>query len=94
MKMLDKSDPTISSFITASGGGARGSLLQFISDISGETIRRPKIRDKTAIGVFRILSGNYENTANEKADLFKAEMDQIQASKKIKLWKKIISNIS
>ena len=93
MKMLDHNDPTISSFITASGGGARGSLLQFISDISGETIRRPKIRDKTAIGVFRILSGNYENTANEKVDLFKPEMDQIQASKKIKLWRKIISSI-
>ena len=93
MEMLDNNNPTISSFITASGGGARDSLLQFISDLSGEIIRRPKIRDKSAIGVFRILRDDYENTANEEVDLFKPKMDRIQISKKIKLWRKIISSL-
>ena len=94
MEMLDNNDPTVSSIITASGGGARDSLLQFISDISGQIIRRPKIRDKTAIGVFRILRDDYEDTLNEEADLFKPKIDRIQASKKIKLWRKIISSLS
>ena len=93
MEMLNNNNPTISSFITASGGGARNSLLQFISDISGQIIRRPKIRDKTAIGVFRILCDNYEKVAAEEADLFKPKLDQIQISKKIKLWRKTISSL-
>ena len=93
MEILDNNTPKIPSFITASGGGARDSLLQFISDISGQIIRRPKIRDKTAIGVFRILCEKYENIATEEADLFKPKLDQIQISNKIKLWRKIISSI-
>ena len=93
MDMIDHNDSTITSYITASGGGARDSLLQFISDISGQIIRRPKIRDKTAIGVFKILCDDYKNTANEEADLFKPNLDRIQASKKIRLWRKIISRL-
>ena len=93
MEMLDNNNPKISSFITASGGGARDSLLQFISDISGQIIRRPKIRDKTAIGVFRILCNKYDNVATEEADIFKPKLDQVQISKKINLWRKIISSL-
>ena len=93
LDILDDNNSTISSFITASGGGARDSLLQFISDISGQIIRRPNIRDKTANGVFRILCDNYENVATEEVDLFKPKLDRIQISKKIKLWRKIISSL-
>ena len=94
MEMLDNNNPKKSSFITASGGGARDSLLQFISDISGQIIKRPKIRDKTAIGVFRILCENYEHVADEEADLFEPQLDQSQISNKIKQWRKIISSIN
>ena len=94
MKMLDNNNPKKSSFITASGGGARDSLLQFISDISGQIIKRPKIRDKTAIGVFRILCENYEYIADEEADIFEPQLDQNQISNKIKQWRKIISSIN
>ena len=93
MKMLDDNNTKNSSFITASGGGARDSLLQFISDISGQIIKRPKVRDKTAIGVFRILCDNYKHIEDEEADLFEPKLDKIQISKKINLWKKIISSI-
>ena len=93
LDILDDNNSIISSFITASGGGARDSLLQFISDISGQIIRRPNIRDKTANGVFRILCNNYENVATEEVDLFKPKLDRIQISKKIKLWRKIISSL-
>ena len=93
LEMMGHNDSTFSSFITASGGGARNSLLQFISDIGCQIIRRPKIIDKTAIGVFRILCDDYKNTADEKTNLFKPKLDRIQAFKKIRLWRKIISSL-
>ena len=94
LDILDENNSSISSFITASGGGARDSLLQFISDISGQIIRRPNIRDKTAIGVFRTLCDNYKNVETEEVDIFKPKLNRIQIPKKIKLWRKIISSLS
>ena len=64
--ILNDNNSTISSFIT-SGGGARDSLLQFISDISNQIIRRPNIRDKTAM-VYLEFYVYYENVATEEVD--------------------------
>ena len=44
--------------LTASGGGAKSTLLQFIADVTGITINRSLLKDKTAIGVYRLVSGD------------------------------------
>ena len=44
--------------LTASGGGAKSTLLQFIADVTGININRSLLKDKTAIGVYRLLSGD------------------------------------
>ena len=41
--------------IPASGGGARKPLLQFISDITGNSIGHSSMKDRTAFGVFSLL---------------------------------------
>jgi glycerol kinase len=79
--------------ITASGGGSRGSLLQFISDLSGQIIRRPKIRDKTALGVYRILNSNYNYKIQDEDKLFEPSKDRDKITLKIKQWGEIISSL-
>ena len=79
--------------ITASGGGAQDSLLQFISDLTGQIISRPTIRDKTATGVFRILNGNYNAKKTEKNYLFNPIKDRKNIITKIKQWKNIASSL-
>ena len=44
--------------LTASGGGAKSTLLQFIADVTGIIINRSLLKDKTAIGVYRLVSGD------------------------------------
>ena len=44
--------------MTASGGGAKSTLLQFIADVTGIIINCSLVKDKTAIGVYRLLSGD------------------------------------
>ena len=44
--------------LTASGGGAKSTLLQFIADVTGIIINCSLVKDKTAIGVYRLLSGD------------------------------------
>ncbi len=45
--------------LTASGGAARPVLLQFISSLTKIKIGYYDIKDRTAIGVYKILSGQY-----------------------------------
>ncbi len=80
--------------ITASGGGARDSLLQFISDLTGQIISRPRIRDKTAIGVFRILNSNYTAKKSDENELFKPMMDRKKIMIKIEQWRDIVSSLN
>ena len=79
--------------ITASGGGAQDSLLQFISDLTGQIISRPTIRDKTATGVFRILNGNYNDKKPEENHLFNPIEDRKKIINKIKQWRDIASSL-
>ena len=77
--------------LTASGGGAKSSLLQFIANISGKTISHSLLTDKTAIGVYRLLSGNNltqapKETSGEK--FYPVSMPTIKG--KIDKWKKNI----
>ena len=77
--------------ITASGGGARDSLLQFIADLTGHYIRRPKMKDKTALGVYRILNNDYNNKIIDEGDLYEPTTDRDKIIIKIKQWGEIIS---
>ena len=78
---------------TASGGAAQGSLLQFISDLTGQIISRPTIRDKTATGVFRILNRDYNAKKPEESCLFNPIEDRKKIIIKIKQWRDIASSL-
>tara|TARA_X000001036_G_scaffold164626_1_gene156182 strand:- start:1288 stop:2685 length:1398 start_codon:yes stop_codon:yes gene_type:complete len=91
--MLNNNISFDSALITASGGGARNSLLQFISDLTGQIISRPKIRDKTATGVFRILNSNYTTKQSDDSTLFKPIKDRKKMMLKIKKWREIASSL-
>jgi glycerol kinase len=91
--MLNNNISFDSPLITASGGGARNSLLQFISDLTGQIISRPKIRDKTATGVFRILNSNYTTKQSDDSTLFKPIKDRKKIMHKIKKWREIASSL-
>jgi len=91
--MLNNNISFDSPLITASGGGARNSLLQFISDLTGQIISRPKIRDKTATGVFRILNSNYTTKQSNDSTLFKPIKDRKKIMHKIKKWREIASSL-
>ena len=93
--MLNNNIELNSTLITASGGAAKDSLLQFISDITGQIISRPQIRDKTAIGVFRILTNNNNIIdLNKDDDVFYPVKNRKKMNLKINKWRKIISSIS
>ena len=91
--MLNNNISFDSPLITASGGGARNSLLQFISDLTGQIISRPKIRDKTATGVFRILNSNYTTKQSDDSTLFKPIKNRKKIMHKIKKWREIASSL-
>ncbi len=77
--------------LTASGGGAKSSLLQFIANISGKTISHSLLKDKTAIGVYRLLSGNNLTQAPKETSgkrFYPVSMPTIKG--KIDKWKKNI----
>ena len=44
-------------YITASGGGSRPPLLQFIADMIQIPIGHAILKDRTALGVYKLLSG-------------------------------------
>ena len=54
--------------LTASGGGAKSTLLQFIADITGIIIKHSILKDKTAVGVYRLLSGDGLTQVSEKSN--------------------------
>ena len=53
--------------LTASGGGAKSSLLQFIANITEKSISHSLIKDKTAFGIYKILDGNNLDQISEEA---------------------------
>ena len=61
--------------LTASGGGAKSSLLQFTANITGKTISHSLVKDKTAFGIYRILSSNNLDQISKEAtgDIFYPE---------------------
>ena len=55
----------IPKLLIASGGAGRPPLLQFISNLTNLEIGYSAIKDRTAVGVYKILCGNYSNIGGE-----------------------------
>ena len=80
--------------VNASGGAARPVLLQFISSLTSIEICYSDLKDRTAVGVFKILSNEEHNDAKElssKTKRFKPEYLINKIEKKEK-WHKTLIN--
>ena len=77
--------------IMASGGGARPSLLQFISDLTGITVHRSPMKDRTALGVHALLNkthnGKWPMINISHKDGYLPKMIQSERKIKIERWK-------
>ena len=74
--------------INASGGAARPVLLQFISSLTNLEIYHSDVKDRTAVGVYKLLSNEENRDANElnnKGRRFKPEC-LINRNEKEKKW--------
>lgn len=83
------------SMITASGGGARPSLLQFIADLLQRPIGHSAVRDRTAMGVYHLLyhldHGETEIPAAQCDMVFTPAMTPEQRTEKIGLWREALA---
>ena len=80
--------------INASGGAARPVLLQFISNLTSLEICYSDLKDRTAVGVFKILSNGGHNDAkelNNKTRRFKPE-NIINKTEKREKWYRTLVN--
>ena len=81
--------------INASGGAARPVLLQFISSLTNLNICYSDLKDRTAIGVFNILSNQELIDASElgdKTQVFKPKYLINKVEKKEKWHKTLIDS--
>ena len=83
--------------LTASGGGARAPLLQFIADILMITVGHISLKDRTAIGVLQLLhkqnTGNYLSVGSKCSEIFKPRMKKVTRAKKLKSWRFALSQV-
>ncbi|NOZ03817.1 MAG: hypothetical protein GXO92_04305 [FCB group bacterium] len=86
--------PLTAKLITAGGGGSRSPLLQFIADLLRLYVGHTTLKDRTALGVFKLLkagSGHApENLSVECDQVFKPQMDEMERQDKINLWHKAL----
>lgn len=91
--LLTKTSP----LITASGGGARPPLLQFVADMIRINIGHTTMKDRTALGVYRLLRYNEEGkfpSVNIECDLvFQPKMTSELQDKKLATWNKALDQI-
>jgi glycerol kinase len=83
--------------ITASGGGAREPLLQFIADLLQIKIGHTTLKDRTALGVYKLLCrSNGHATQPESVECDKIFTPQIESNireKKLQNWKSAINGL-
>jgi len=81
--------------ITVSGGGARSPLLQFIADILQINIGHTTLKDRTALGVFKLLKhAEKDRTGSINCDeVFTPKMDNSTRKKKLKNWEGALKKI-
>ncbi len=78
--------------IYSGGGGARKPLLQFMADLLDIPIKRSKIKDKTALGVFRLLFrkqfSEFPEIQHSPKEIFSPKMTADHRKVKLASWKK------
>lgn len=80
--------------LSASGGGGRPPLLQFIADLLGIPVSHSAMKDRTAFGVNYLL----KKSSGESIDfpemdndmIFKPKMDEKERNKKLKCWRSAV----
>ena len=91
-QILKKNIPEEIKIITVSGGASKSSLMQFISNIIRRPIIRTKIKDKTAIGIYKILNKNYTDVI-DKGKQYNPITKKNKFRIKLKNWKKVVDSI-
>ncbi|MFC1785794.1 FGGY family carbohydrate kinase [Candidatus Neomarinimicrobiota bacterium] len=83
--------------ITVSGGGARSPLLQFIADLLQLKIGHTALKDRTALGVYKLLrlsDSNYVEDESVECDkIFTPQMDISIREEKLKNWRIALDKI-
>lgn len=89
-----KIQPTM---VTVSGGGARDPLLQFISDLLQITIGHTTLKDRTALGVYKLLKYSHKNIDQKDSiecdKVFTPKMNTENRKVKLENWKEAINKI-
>lgn len=85
------------SMVTVSGGGARAPLLQFIADLLQVKIGHTTLKDRTALGVYKLLrisDNNFVVDESVECDkFFNPEMDISIHEEKLKNWRIALETI-
>ena len=83
--------------ITVSGGGARKPLLQFIADLLQVKIGHTILKDRTALGVYKLLRlSDTKFTVDESVEcdkIFSPKMDKALREEKLKNWRSALDKI-
>jgi len=94
--ILDQLQPIMESnleSLSASGGGARSSLLQFIADLTGIPVVHSAMKDHTAYGVFRLLRSKNDNDIYEKNQIFNPKQNKTVMENKLTDWRKALESM-
>lgn len=84
---------TFPEMVTAGGGGAQKSLLQFIADLTGLKVGHIEMKDRTALGVLLLLSmDEHENRGSQVVcdEIFIPRMEAKVRNEKLKKWQEAL----
>ena len=82
--------------LTASGGGARSPLLQFIADLTGLPVCHSTMKDRTAYGVYQLIRPKEKYLSKFEKSYFNLtfhpSMTKDQQKSKVICWHKALGN--
>nr|MCS5640836.1 FGGY-family carbohydrate kinase [Candidatus Neomarinimicrobiota bacterium] len=97
--ILEQMKPIATSWpkkLTASGGGARSPLLQFIADLTGLPVCHSTMKDRTAYGVYQLIRPKEKNLSKFEESYFNLtfhpSMMKDQQKSKVNCWHKALEN--
>ncbi|MAI85962.1 MAG: hypothetical protein CMF99_02095 [Candidatus Marinimicrobia bacterium] len=92
LSFFKKNKFNVSNDLIVSGGAARPSLLQFIADITRKNIQLTKLKDKTAYGVLKILSNQFDQTSKVRLNEKIIFSPKDKNKSKVEKWHKSINS--